>query len=127
MFFSIFFFIYSRWAPNHPMLPPPLLYFGLNNMYTEVSERNSIIAILFLLTVGFLSYLSQCSIPSYILHFLTNKYPLLLYCLTISSHYSLLPLTPFYPSPSSSSSPLYCSVPRTIPIGNYLYHSRLYP
>jgi hypothetical protein len=24
-----------RWAPSHPMLPPPLLYFGLNNMYTE--------------------------------------------------------------------------------------------
>ena len=24
-----------RWAPNHPMLPPPLLWFGLNNMYTE--------------------------------------------------------------------------------------------
>ena len=35
------------------MLPPPLLYFGLNNMYTEVSECNLIIAILFLLTVKF--------------------------------------------------------------------------
>lgn len=24
-----------RMPPNHPMLPPPLLWFGLNNMYTE--------------------------------------------------------------------------------------------
>ena len=31
----------SRWAPNHPMLPPPLLYFGLNNMYTDVSRQHA--------------------------------------------------------------------------------------
>lgn len=24
-----------RYPPNHPMLPPPLLWFGLNNMYTD--------------------------------------------------------------------------------------------
>ena len=24
-----------RWPPAHPMLPPPLLFFGLNNMYTD--------------------------------------------------------------------------------------------
>mgnify|MGYP006079094401 CR=1 FL=1 len=24
-----------RWPPTHPMLPPPLLWFGLNNMYTS--------------------------------------------------------------------------------------------
>ena len=32
-----------RWAPNHPMLPPPLLYFGLNNMYTDVSINKFIL------------------------------------------------------------------------------------
>ena len=24
-----------RWPPNHPLIPPPLLWFGLNNMYTD--------------------------------------------------------------------------------------------
>lgn len=24
-----------RYPPNHPMIPPPILWFGLNNMYTE--------------------------------------------------------------------------------------------
>jgi hypothetical protein len=26
-----------RWPPSHPMIPPPLLWIALNNMYTEVS------------------------------------------------------------------------------------------
>ena len=25
-----------RWPPSHPMIPPPLLWFAMNNMYTEV-------------------------------------------------------------------------------------------
>jgi len=28
-----------RWPPAHPMLPPPLLFFGLNNMYTDNFTR----------------------------------------------------------------------------------------
>jgi hypothetical protein len=27
-----------RWAPSHPMTPPPLLWFALNNMYTDVRQ-----------------------------------------------------------------------------------------
>ena len=26
---------HCRWPPSHPMIPPPLLWIGLNNMYTE--------------------------------------------------------------------------------------------
>lgn len=26
-----------RWPPSHPMIPPPLLWLALNNMYTEVN------------------------------------------------------------------------------------------
>jgi hypothetical protein len=28
--------VHVRWPPNHPMIPPPLLWFGLNNMFTQV-------------------------------------------------------------------------------------------
>lgn len=56
LIFHIFFF---RWAPNHPMLPPPLLYFGLNNMYTDVSVFEYI-PIFIILPYPILSSLDYC-------------------------------------------------------------------
>ena len=37
-----------RWPPSHPMIPPPLLWFGLNNMYTEVRELLLLMLLVFL-------------------------------------------------------------------------------
>ena len=120
------------------MLPPPLLYFGLNNMYTEVSECNLIIAILFLLTVKFSwSVLAFYSLIYHTLllhhrtlHYLLLSLPYYLFspAFTFSNTFILTPhlLFPHYNLPLSELYRLSIIFTILYSILNHLFYSILF-